>query len=294
MSDEEMTGREVLDGTWVTGWEAIARVEEYLKRHAIFVPMATGEILARMAVSGYLPTITNEVSHSVPIADSPSKPEDDVETPRPRDKGWRLVPATFWAATFGHCTIPDKHVQHAECDFKHGAGTAVFTTGKLEWNAKLHEVGNDGGFYLLMVRNILFYEDGLYAAGRFAQGHADEDDLYDYKALDLSRLNLPGELPLEARERQLARWSKEEAGLDGGAPRSSGRAGGKNGEPIASLTIKLMTLPMEELSRYTADAAGAELQQFFVMSGVGGRNADNCKKDAAGVLRAVRAARGVK
>ena len=299
---EDLTPREVLDGDWVDCWEALKIADERLKDEAVYVTESTGQLLARMAASGYLPTISNEVSHTQPIPEGEpdvmamTEAEQDehferkakeVEEERKKAK-WQLVDPALWGSVFGYCSFENKRVHLSQPSFRKSSIIATYTVKKYERREPLWIVMNDPGFHLLMARNILVYKDGLYSTTRVASGFPDPDDLYDYSKLDLSNLNLPKLLPLSKRDREFAERKDRLT-----KPASKGRPGGKNGEPIAVLTIKLMGLPEDQLQSYTAEAAGAELQDFFEMLGTPARNIDNCRKDAAGVLRQVRSARGL-
>jgi hypothetical protein len=191
---------------------------------------------------------------------------------------------------FGFSAVEGRRVHYVEPSFKGSSIVAVFTQEAFERNAPLWEVMSDPGYYMVMARNILVYKDGLYAVDRFAQGWPDEDDKYSYNNLDLSQLRLPDVLPLALVAKRLAPAAES---IDQTNCNSRGRPGGKNGEPIAALTIKLMGSDEPTLASYTAEAAGAELQSFYATLGTPARGTENCRKDAAGVLRQVRGARGV-
>jgi len=303
-TEETITAREVLDGEWVNCWEALEIADQSLRRHAIQTPLPAGQILARMAATGYLPTISNDVNHSAPLPPD-HVPHDELteqqcderhqaameeEQRKAEGKGkWQLVPITLWGSVFGFSGFEDRLVHFSGPDFKNSSIIAVYTKERLAHGAPLWEVGNDPGFHLEMARNILVYRDGLYAVDRYAAGRPDEGDKYSYNDLDLSRLKLPDVLPLQDRLSRLARHldSEQSSGT------SRGRPGGRNGEPIAALTIMLMGLDDRTLASYTADAAGAELQGYYAALGSPARSIDNCRKDAAGVLRQVKGARSI-
>ncbi len=67
-----------------------------------------------------------------------------------------------------------------------------------------------------------------------------------------------------------------------------GRPAGKNGEPIAGIAKRLIALTTSELASYTAEAVAAELIEEYRRLGLQPPSSDNAKRDAAGVLRAVR------
>lgn len=71
-------------------------------------------------------------------------------------------------------------------------------------------------------------------------------------------------------------------------PAKGGRPAGKNGEPIASMAKRLLGLPAGELASYTAEAVAAELVEEYRRLNLQPPSPDNAKRDAAGILRAVR------
>lgn len=73
-----------------------------------------------------------------------------------------------------------------------------------------------------------------------------------------------------------------------GSAAKGGRPAGKNGEPIALVTARLLRLSAGELTAYTAEAAAAELIEQYRALGLQPPSPDNARRDAAGILRAVR------
>ena len=67
-----------------------------------------------------------------------------------------------------------------------------------------------------------------------------------------------------------------------------GRPAGKNGEPIARVTKRLIALPPTELATHTAEAVSADLVEEYRRLELQPPSPDNAKRDAAGILRAVR------
>lgn len=282
--------KQVLDGEWLTCWDALNEADKRLRRSGVRAPLATGEILARMAAAGYLPTISDQLFHTARIvADDGSVIEDHHDHP----KEWRLVRASLWGAMFGFCAFSDRHIAHQSMDWERGSFMAVFTKEKLESGHEGWELLNDPGFYILMARNVLVYRDGLYALERFIKHNCTDDDLYAYGDLDLSQVVIPDVLANAQVRDDSPELGEVGTSLDLPMKRSRGRSGGKNGEPIAALTIKLMAMDDLALAACTADSAGAELQGIYAALGDHNRNFDNCSRDAAGILRAVRGARGI-
>jgi hypothetical protein len=67
-----------------------------------------------------------------------------------------------------------------------------------------------------------------------------------------------------------------------------GRPSGKNGEPIATFTIRLLNRwPVED----SHDALGAELEAVYAELKLGKPAPDNARKDAVGVLEAIKASK---
>jgi hypothetical protein len=106
---------------------------------------------------------------------------------------------------------------------------------------------------------------------------------------------------LEVRRDQLERLFPHQA--DGSAdtgtssPSASagrekrGRPSGRNGEPIAHVTIRLMNMEPGEFERHTATAVAEDLIEEYRKLALAPPNLSNAESDAAGILRAVRAAR---
>jgi hypothetical protein len=67
-----------------------------------------------------------------------------------------------------------------------------------------------------------------------------------------------------------------------------GRPAGKNGEPIARVAKQLIALTPAELASYTAEAVAAELVAEYRRLKLQPPSPDNAKRDASGILRAVR------
>lgn len=76
--------------------------------------------------------------------------------------------------------------------------------------------------------------------------------------------------------------------VDDEVKRRVGRPAGKDGEPIARLTKRLLALPPEELATYTHEALGAELIEEYKKLRLHPPSADNATRNAGGILRAVR------
>jgi hypothetical protein len=191
---------------------------------------------------------------------------------------------------FDFCPVEGRRIHHVLPSFQKSSIVVVYTENEHSRFAPVWEVMSDPGYYMVMARNILVYKDGLYTFPRYAAGWPDDDDKYNYNNLDLSRLQLPTTLPLAEMKKRWCPPEPEsvEQPCNGN---SRGRPGGKNGEPIAALTIKLMQTDESTLASYTAEAAGTELQGIYTMLGSPARGIENCRKDAAGVLRQVRGAR---
>jgi hypothetical protein len=73
---------------------------------------------------------------------------------------------------------------------------------------------------------------------------------------------------------------------------ASGRRGGRRprttGEPIARVVKRLLDLPAPELASYKVDALTADLMAEFRALGLDPPHEDNVKRDASGILRALR------
>ncbi|MGY4398084.1 hypothetical protein ACVWZA_003286 [Sphingomonas sp. UYAg733] len=67
-----------------------------------------------------------------------------------------------------------------------------------------------------------------------------------------------------------------------------GRPAGKNGEPIAGVAKRLLALTEADLASYTAEAVATELVEEYRRLHLQPPSSDNAKRDAAGILRAVR------
>lgn len=67
-----------------------------------------------------------------------------------------------------------------------------------------------------------------------------------------------------------------------------GRPAGKHGEPIARVTKRLFKMSTAELSRCTTESVATELIEEYRKLGVPPPHMDNARRDAAGILRAVR------
>jgi hypothetical protein len=72
---------------------------------------------------------------------------------------------------------------------------------------------------------------------------------------------------------------------------SGGRPAGKDGEPIARVTLRLLNLSAEKLATYTHEALGSELIDEYKSLGLAPPSLDNAKRNAGGILRAVRSVR---
>ena len=80
-----------------------------------------------------------------------------------------------------------------------------------------------------------------------------------------------------------------QASLDSRAPgRRGGRRPRTTGEPIARVVMRLMALPASELASYKVEALTAELVAEFRALGLNPPHEDNAKRDASGILRALR------
>lgn len=67
-----------------------------------------------------------------------------------------------------------------------------------------------------------------------------------------------------------------------------GRPSGKHGEPIARITMRMLSLPPQELASFTAASLAQELIAEFKRLNLVPPSLDNAERDAAGILRAVR------
>lgn len=76
--------------------------------------------------------------------------------------------------------------------------------------------------------------------------------------------------------------------LEPGTMAKGGRPAGKNGEPIAGVAKRLLALPPDELASYTAEAVATDLVEEYQRLRLQPPSPDNAKRDAAGILRAVR------
>ncbi len=70
--------------------------------------------------------------------------------------------------------------------------------------------------------------------------------------------------------------------------RKGGRPAGKDGEPIARLTLRMRDKSREELRRYTAESLSLDLLEEYRKLGLDLPSADNARRNAAGILRVVR------
>lgn len=66
-----------------------------------------------------------------------------------------------------------------------------------------------------------------------------------------------------------------------------GRPAGKDGEPIARVTKRLLALNEAELGRCTAESVGTELVGEYTSLGLSPPSFDNAKRNASGILRSV-------
>jgi len=70
--------------------------------------------------------------------------------------------------------------------------------------------------------------------------------------------------------------------------RPSGRRAGTNGEPIARAVKRLLSLPPRELAAYKVERLAAEIAEEYRALGLNPPHLDNGRRDARGVLRALR------
>jgi hypothetical protein len=70
--------------------------------------------------------------------------------------------------------------------------------------------------------------------------------------------------------------------------RKGGRPAGKDGEPIARVTLRMSTKSPGGLQRSTANAIGVELIEKYLNQGLDPPSGPNACRSAAGILRAVR------
>jgi hypothetical protein len=72
------------------------------------------------------------------------------------------------------------------------------------------------------------------------------------------------------------------------ARRSVGRRAGTNGEPIARVVKRLVPLPSARLASYKVETLAAELAEEYRALGLRPPHLDNARRDARGILRALR------
>jgi hypothetical protein len=71
-------------------------------------------------------------------------------------------------------------------------------------------------------------------------------------------------------------------------PKRKGRPGGRDGAPIAALTLCLAKLPADELAKCQIEATAADLIQLYRDEGEEPPHLDNAKRSVSGVLKMVR------
>lgn len=72
--------------------------------------------------------------------------------------------------------------------------------------------------------------------------------------------------------------------------RKGGRPAGTSGEPIARLTKHLLSLPATKLAKFKVEALASELIDEYRKLDLNPPHEDNAKRDASGILRALREA----
>lgn len=75
-----------------------------------------------------------------------------------------------------------------------------------------------------------------------------------------------------------------------GTGKRAGRPSGTNGEPIARLVKRLLLLPADELAAFKVEALTSELVAEYRALDLPAPHEDNARRDARGILRALREA----
>lgn len=70
--------------------------------------------------------------------------------------------------------------------------------------------------------------------------------------------------------------------------RRGGRPAGTNGEPIARVTMRLLAMSPAEIGSYKVEALTSDLIAEYRALGLNPPHEDNAKRDASGILRALR------
>lgn len=70
--------------------------------------------------------------------------------------------------------------------------------------------------------------------------------------------------------------------------RRGGRPAGTNGEPIARITMRLLAMPPVEIVSYKVESLASDLIAEYRALGLNPPHEDNAKRDASGILRALR------
>jgi hypothetical protein len=142
--------------------------------------------------------------------------------------------------------------------------------------------GRDHGLALIPREIWLFAgESEIWSEGRFKITHVGAKGIITISAYDvridpmIRELPPPGPAPVQASGNPPSRAK-------------GGRPAGKHGEPIARVTTRLLAMPPDQLASYTADALAAELVEEYRKLGLPPPSVPNARRDAAGILRAVR------